>query len=50
MSIHIEDTEMNFAIPFGEDFKRILTTALDLINESGNPTVHYEHLVLAAIT
>ena len=50
MSIHIEDTEMNFAIPFGEDFKRILTNALDLINESGNPTVHYEHLVLAAIT
>ena len=50
MSIHIEDTDMNFAIPFSEDFKRILTTTLDLIEESGNPTVHYEHLVLAAIT
>ena len=50
VSIHIEDTDMNFAIPFSEDFKRILTTTLDLIEESGNPTVHYEHLVLAAIT
>lgn len=49
-SVHIEETDMNSAIPFSEDFKRILTTALELTEKSDNPTVHYEHLVLAAIT
>ncbi len=50
MSIHIEETDMNSAIPFSDECKHILNTTLDLIEQSGNPTVHYEHLVLAAIT
>lgn len=49
MSIHIEETDMTSNIPFSEDFKRILSNAVALIEKSGNPTVHYEHLVLAAI-
>lgn len=50
MSIHIEEADMNSAIPFSDNCKHILNTTLDLIEQSGNPTVHYEHLVLAAIT
>lgn len=49
MSLNIEESDMTSSIPFSEDFKRILTKTLDLIEKSGNPTVHYEHLVLAAI-
>lgn len=49
LSLNIEEAGMNSAIPFSEDFKRILTNTMDLIEKSGNPTVHYEHLVLAAI-
>ena len=49
LSLNIEEADMNSAIPFSEDFKRILTNTMDLIEKSGNPTVHYEHLVLAAI-
>lgn len=49
MSLNIEEADMTSSIPFSEDFKRILTKTLDLIEKSGNPTVHYEHLVLAAI-
>ena len=49
LSLNIEESDMNSAIPFSEDFKRILTNTMDLIEKSGNPTVHYEHLVLAAI-
>lgn len=41
---------MNSAIPFSEDFKRILQRTMALVEMSGNSTVHYEHLVLAAIT
>ena len=40
---------MNSSIPFSDDFKRILQTTMDLVEKSGNSTVHYEHLVLAAI-
>lgn len=50
MTIHIEEADMNSAIPFSEKCKHILNTTLDLIEQSGNPTVHYEHLVLAAIS
>ncbi len=49
LSLNIEEADMTSSIPFSEDFKRILTKTLDLIEKSGNPTVHYEHLVLAAI-
>jgi len=49
-SLNLEETDMTSSIPFSESFKRILTNALHLIEQSGNPTVHYEHLVLAAIT
>lgn len=50
LTLNIEEADMNSAIPFSEDFKRILTETMDLIEKSGNPTVHYEHLVLAAIS
>lgn len=50
MSIHTEEADLTSAIPFSENFKRILTKTLELIEKSGSPTVHYEHLVLAAIT
>ena len=49
MSLNIEESDMNSSIPFSDDFKRILTETMDLIDKSGNSTVHYEHLVLAAI-
>ncbi len=50
MSINIEEADMNSSIPFSDDFKRILTETMDLLDKSGNSTVHYEHLVLAAIS
>lgn len=50
LSLNIEETDMNSSIPFSDAFKRILSNTMDLIEKSGNPTVHYEHLVLAAIT
>lgn len=50
MSLNIEEADMTSSIPFSEDFKRILTRTMELIEQSGSPTVHYEHLVLAAIT
>lgn len=49
MTLDMEDADMNSAIPFSEDCKRILQKTMDLVQESGNPTVHYEHLVLAVI-
>ncbi|MBR1461008.1 hypothetical protein IJ596_05190 [bacterium] len=49
MTLDIEESDLNSAIPFSEDFKRILKRTMDLVDESGNSTVHYEHLVLAAI-
>lgn len=50
LSLNIEESDMTSSIPFSEDFKRILTETMKLIEKSGNPTVHYEHLVLAAIS
>jgi len=49
MTLDIEESDMNSSIPFSDDFKRILKRTMDLVDESGNSTVHYEHLVLAAI-
>jgi ATP-dependent Clp protease ATP-binding subunit ClpA len=50
LSLNIEEADMNSAVPFSEDFKRILSKTMELITKSGHPTVHYEHLVLAAIS
>lgn len=50
LTLNIEEADMNSAIPFSEDFKRILQRTMALVEMSGNSTVHYEHLVLAAIT
>jgi len=49
-NLKIKETGMSSAIPFSEDFKRILKRTMDLTDESGNSTVHYEHLVLTAIS
>lgn len=49
MSIHIEEADMNSSIPFSDDCKHILQKTMDLLTESGNATVHYEHIVLALI-
>lgn len=49
MSLNIEESDMTSSIPFSDDFKRILQRTMDLVNESGNSTVHYEHIVLAVI-
>lgn len=49
LTLNIEEADMNSAIPFSEDFKRILQQTMDLVEKSGSPTVHYEHIVLAAI-
>ncbi len=49
MTLNLEEFEMTSQIPFSEDFKRILGCTMDLVEASGNSTVHYEHLVLAAI-
>lgn len=49
MTLEAEESDMISSIPFSNDFKRILQRTMDLVNESGNSTVHYEHLVLAAI-
>ncbi len=49
MSLNIEESELTSALPFSDDFKRILTRTMDLAQESENSTVHYEHLMLAVI-
>lgn len=49
MTLDIEEAEMTSQVPFSEDFKHILQNTMDLVQTSGNSTVHYEHLVLAAI-
>lgn len=49
LTLNIEEADMNSSIPFSDDFKRILQQTMDLVEKSGSPTVHYEHLVLAAI-
>jgi len=49
MTLNIEESDMTSSIPFSDDFKRILQRTMDLVNESGNSTVHYEHIVLALI-
>lgn len=49
LTLNMEEADMNSSIPFSEDFKRILQQTMDLVEKSGSPTVHYEHLVLAAI-
>ena len=49
LTLNMEEADMNSSIPFSDNFKHILTDTMDLIEKSGNPTVHYEHLVLAAI-
>jgi len=49
LTLNIEEADMNSSIPFSDDFKRILRQTMDLVEKSGNSTVHYEHLVLAAI-
>lgn len=49
MSLSLEEADMNSSIPFSDDFKHILQCTMNLVNESGNSTVHYEHLVLAVI-
>lgn len=48
-AIHIEEADLNSSIPFSDDFKHILEQTMNLVKTSGNSTVHYEHLVLAAI-
>lgn len=50
LTLSIAETDMNSSIPFSNECKRILSKTIDLLEKSGNPTVHYEHLVLAAIT
>ncbi len=49
LTLNIEESDMNSAIPFSDDCKRILQNTMELVEKSGSPTVHYEHLVLAAI-
>ena len=49
MTLNIDEADMSSSIPFSDDFKRILGRTMNLVYESGNSTVHYEHLVLAAI-
>ena len=48
-TLKINESDMNSSIPFSDDFKRILQSTMNLVNDSGNSTVHYEHLVLALI-
>jgi len=49
MTLDMEDADMNSSIPFSDDCKRILQKTMNLAEESGNSTVHYEHIVLAVI-
>lgn len=49
MTLNIEESDMSSSIPFSDDFKRILQCTMNLVGESGNSTVHYEHIVLALI-
>lgn len=48
--LDIKESAMTSSIPFSSDFKRILQNIMNLVNDSGNSTVHYEHVVLALIT
>jgi len=48
-TLKINESDMNSSIPFSDDFKRILQSTMNLVNDSGNSPVHYEHLVLALI-
>lgn len=50
LTLNLEESDMNSSIPFSNDFKRILQRTMEFVEKSGNSTVHYEHLVLAAIT
>lgn len=50
MTLNIEESDMTSSIPFSEDFKQILKQTMNLVEKSENRTVHYEHLVLAAIS
>ena len=50
LTLNLEEADMTSSIPFSNDFKRILQCTMNLAEQSGNSTVHYEHLVLAAIT
>ncbi len=50
LTLNIEDVDMNSSIPFSDAFKQILMRTMELVEKSGNSTVHYEHLVLAAFT
>lgn len=50
LTLNIEEADMNSSIPFSEGFKQILQKTMNLVEMSGNSTVHYEHLVLAAIS
>ena len=50
LTLNLEEADMTSSIPFSNDFKRILQRTMNLAEQSGNSTVHYEHLVLAAIT
>ena len=49
LNISIEDSDLNSSIPFSDNLKRILKKTMEYTNKTGNSTVHYEHLVLAAI-
>ncbi len=49
-TLEINDSAMTSSIPFSNDFKRILQNIMNLVDYSGNSTVHYEHIVLALIT
>ena len=46
LTLNMEESDMNSSIPFSDDCKRILQETMQL---AGNQTVHYEHIVLAAI-
>lgn len=50
LTLNLEDGDMNSSIPFSDAFKQILMRTMELVEQSGNSTVHYEHLVLAAFT
>lgn len=50
LTLNLEDGDMNSSIPFSDAFKQILMRTMEFVEQSGNSTVHYEHLVLAAFT
>lgn len=47
---HLTSSRQNGELPFDDEYKEILKKSLDLANKSGNPTILYEHLFLAAIS